>query len=192
MRGIFLENGRKASVVHVCGTGRDFFSSLSCFVTKTETTNPTIKTMTTMISRRPLLKAGTLVVASAFASPHILRAQSPSARLQVGFIGTGPMGRSDCVSFANISDLVALCDLDEDYGLTPAMPNARITKLKPDTYVDYRRVLDRKDIDIVGIATRLGRELVWDAKAEKFVGDNHANTFLAREQRKNFEIPRVS
>jgi len=41
------------------------------------------------------------------------------------------------------------------------------------------------------IATRLGRELAWDAKAETFVNDKEANSFLAREQRKGFEIPRV-
>lgn len=69
--------------------------------------------------------------------------------------------------------------------------------------VTYRRILDREDIDIVGIATpdhghsqiaieaRLGRKLVWDAKTDTFVNDAHANTFFAREQRKGFEIPRV-
>jgi len=41
------------------------------------------------------------------------------------------------------------------------------------------------------IATRLERELVWDAKTDTFVGDDYANTFIAREQRKGFEIPRV-
>ena len=105
------------------------------------------------VTRRDFLKTGAVIAASAFASPSILRAQSPSSRLKVGFVGTGPMGRSNCVSFANISDLIALCDLDEDYGLSHAMKNERITKLKPDTYSDYRRVLDRKDIDIIGIAT---------------------------------------
>ncbi|MDR0337816.1 MAG: gfo/Idh/MocA family oxidoreductase, partial [Planctomycetaceae bacterium] len=40
------------------------------------------------------------------------------------------------------------------------------------------------------IAARLGRELVWNPKTERFVDDEQANTFLAREQRKGFEIPR--
>jgi hypothetical protein len=43
----------------------------------------------------------------------------------------------------------------------------------------------------VCITSRLGRELVWDAQTETFVNDDHANTFIAREQRKGFEIPRV-
>lgn len=37
---------------------------------------------------------------------------------------------------------------------------------------------------LAGIAIRLGRKLTWDAAKEEFVGDNEANTYLAREQRK--------
>ncbi|QDT53724.1 Inositol 2-dehydrogenase [Caulifigura coniformis] len=38
------------------------------------------------------------------------------------------------------------------------------------------------------ISMRLGRPLKWDPEAERFVGDDEANTWLAREQRKGFEI----
>jgi len=38
------------------------------------------------------------------------------------------------------------------------------------------------------IAMRLGRELAWDPEARQIVGDAEANTFLARENRKGFEI----
>ena len=104
-------------------------------------------------SRRQFLKAGAVFAASTLAAPIILRAQSPGSRLRTAFVGTGPMGRSDCVSFSRISDLVALCDIDEAYGLARAKNNKEINRLNPDTYSDYRQVLDRKDIDIVGIAT---------------------------------------
>lgn len=40
----------------------------------------------------------------------------------------------------------------------------------------------------VNIALRLNRKLTFDPKQEKFVGDAQANTFIAREQRKGFEI----
>jgi hypothetical protein len=36
---------------------------------------------------------------------------------------------------------------------------------------------------------RLGRKLAWDPAAEKFVGDEEANGWLRREQRKGFELP---
>ncbi len=38
------------------------------------------------------------------------------------------------------------------------------------------------------IAMRLGRELKWDPATREIVGDAEANTFLARESRKGFEI----
>ena len=106
------------------------------------------------LSRRQFLKAGAALTASAFAAPALyLKAQTPSNRVRVGFVGTGQQGRWNCIDFINVSDLVAICDLDEAYGIAPAMKIARIADQKPDIYSDYRRVLDRKDIDIVGIAT---------------------------------------
>ena len=104
-------------------------------------------------SRRQFLKAGAVFAASMFASPAVLRSQSPSSRVRVGFVGTGPMGRSNCEGFSRLGDLVALCDLDESYGLSRAKNSQNINRLNPDTYSDYRRLLDRNDIDIVGIAT---------------------------------------
>jgi predicted dehydrogenase len=44
---------------------------------------------------------------------------------------------------------------------------------------------------LCGIATRLGREVEWNPKTEK-TGDSQSQSFLAREQRKGYEIPRVS
>ena len=41
---------------------------------------------------------------------------------------------------------------------------------------------------IANISMRLGRDLKWDPDAEQFVDDAEANTWLAREQRKGFEI----
>lgn len=105
------------------------------------------------VSRRRFLKTGVALTSALIASPAFLRAQSPNERLQVGFVGTGPMGRTDCQNFAQLCDLVALCDLDEAYGLAPAMKDERINNRKIDTCHDYRKILDRKDIDIVGIAT---------------------------------------
>ena len=38
------------------------------------------------------------------------------------------------------------------------------------------------------IAMRLGRELNWDPEKREIIGDDHANSFLARESRKGYEI----
>jgi len=41
---------------------------------------------------------------------------------------------------------------------------------------------------LANISMRLGRPLTWDARKEQIVGDDDANTWLAREQRKGFEV----
>jgi len=41
---------------------------------------------------------------------------------------------------------------------------------------------------LANIAIRLGRKLQWDSAAEQIVGDDAANQWLAREQRKGYEI----
>ena len=38
------------------------------------------------------------------------------------------------------------------------------------------------------IAMRLGRDLRWDPEARRVIDDDQANSFLAREARKGFEI----
>ncbi|MEM6688773.1 MAG: Gfo/Idh/MocA family oxidoreductase [Planctomycetota bacterium] len=41
------------------------------------------------------------------------------------------------------------------------------------------------------ISMRLGRDLNWDPKTREIVGDDQANSFLARESRKGYEIPEI-
>jgi predicted dehydrogenase len=43
-------------------------------------------------------------------------------------------------------------------------------------------------VHAANISLRLNRELVYDPEAEKFVGDDMANAFVARERRKGYEI----
>ncbi len=107
-------------------------------------------------SRRRFLKSGIALAATGIAAPSLVRhlhAESVNDRIQAAFVGTGPMGRGDCRNFADVCDLVAICDLDEAYGLASAMKDRKINNGKLETCSDYRRILDRKDVDIVGIAT---------------------------------------
>jgi hypothetical protein len=41
---------------------------------------------------------------------------------------------------------------------------------------------------LANIAIRLGRKLTWDPKTEQIVGDDEANAWQKREQRKGYEI----
>ena len=41
---------------------------------------------------------------------------------------------------------------------------------------------------LAGITARLGRDLKWDNSSEQIVGDEEANSFLARPYREGYEI----
>ncbi|MGL6194939.1 MAG: Gfo/Idh/MocA family protein, partial [Thermoguttaceae bacterium] len=55
----------------------------------------------------------------------------------------------------------------------------------------YSHVQAMNSCHLCAISARLGREIKWDPKAEKVVGDDQAASFIARERRKGFEIPVV-
>ena len=62
------------------------------------------------------------------------------------------MGSGDCRQHATFGDLVAIADVDQVHA-ERANADERIGKGKADLYTDYRRLLDRKDVDVVSIAT---------------------------------------
>ena len=117
-------------------------------------------------NRRDFLKRSSALTATVALTPYYLSseqplmAQSASDRLQVGCVGVGDMGRGDARDFSNLCDVVAVCDVDSEYGVANAQNDENIGKKvdgkkvgKPDGYKDYRQVLDRKDIDIVSVVT---------------------------------------
>jgi len=106
------------------------------------------------IGRRNFLKQSG---AALFAGPLITRAQTPpSERIRVAHVGTGNMGGSHIHGFAGLPDVetVALCDVDS---VRLAESAKRLVQRKPDakpaTYTDFRRILERKDVDVVTCAT---------------------------------------
>lgn len=81
-------------------------------------------------------------------------ADSPNERFKIGFVGCGGMGRSDARELAHFGDVVALCDVDLERAES-FQHDENVVKKPNEAQVvqDYRRVLDRDDIEIVGIAT---------------------------------------
>jgi predicted dehydrogenase len=79
---------------------------------------------------------------------------SPADKLNIAAIGINGMGWSDVRSLMKIPEVnvVALCDVDENvlnfrkYELAKA-------GIKTQTYVDYRKLLESKDIDAVVIGS---------------------------------------
>lgn len=81
---------------------------------------------------------------------------APSDKIRVAHIGTGNMGGAHIRWFSAFTDAetVALCDVDE-----LRLANARKllvannSSANPDLYSDFRRIIERKDIDVITCAT---------------------------------------
>jgi predicted dehydrogenase len=76
--------------------------------------------------------------------------KSPNARPRVGCIGNGGMGRGDAGAAKRYGDIVAVCDVDRGHAESA---NKDIAGGKAEVFEDYRKLLDRKDIDIVTVST---------------------------------------
>ncbi len=75
-------------------------------------------------------------------------ATSPNSRPGVALIGCGGQGGSDLAGAAKFGHVVALCDVKENALKATA---ARYTKdgQAPATFTDFRKILERKDVDII-------------------------------------------
>jgi predicted dehydrogenase len=76
--------------------------------------------------------------------------KSKNDRFRIGLIGAGGMGIGNMRSAAAYCDVVAIADVDTQRGDSA---NEQLSKGKADVYQDYRKILDRKDIDVLHIAT---------------------------------------
>lgn len=79
----------------------------------------------------------------------------PNDKVRVAVIGNGGMGRAHiyALSYEEEVDLVALCDVYTKKYEEVAPNVEKITGKRPDTYQDFRHVLDRKDIDAIFVVT---------------------------------------
>lgn len=92
-------------------------------------------------------------------SPFVRSARAgepaPSEKVRLGLIGSGDMGQGDleCFLLNPEVDCVAICDVDEARIARGVEICEKKRGRAPDTCKDFRRVLDRKDVDVVLIAT---------------------------------------
>ena len=98
-------------------------------------------------------------VAATLAGPFIrsVRAGEPGAnsKIRVGLIGCGGMGGGDLECFFRNPevDCAVVADVDDAQLAKGVALCAKHGRPRPDTARDFRRVLDRKDVDAVIIAT---------------------------------------
>jgi len=106
-------------------------------------------------SRRQFLQQSALVAGSAVATPFFFTsrqaqgAEAASDRPVIGAIGLGGMGMWDMRVAMGHGPVAAVCDVDAEH----ARAGREAAGGKADVYDDYRRVIERKDIDVVVIAT---------------------------------------
>ena len=75
---------------------------------------------------------------------------APNERMRFGCIGNGNMGRGDAANAKRYGDILALCDTDHSRSETL---NKTLAEGKATIYEDYRKLLERKDIEAVTIST---------------------------------------
>ena len=114
------------------------------------------------LSRRRLLKRAVALAATGFATPYLVPEGivagpvGPNDRVTVGYIGSGNRARLLMDQMPNGSRIVAICDCY----LKQCQTALEEKKADWPVYQDYRRVLDRNDVDAVIVpVTDFGRVL---------------------------------
>lgn len=109
-------------------------------------------------NRRSFLKKTAVASAIGAATPYFawtekaFANQAKNDRPRIGCIGVGSMGQGDARGHSGFGDILAVCDVDKNHAES-AKNHDQIGKGKADVYEDYRKVLDRNDIDVVSIVT---------------------------------------
>ena len=104
-------------------------------------------------SRREFLRqamlagTATTMVGTSTVRRVVAAAKSPHEKLNIACIGVGGRGASNLAGVST-ENIVALCDVDSDQ-----LAKAAAGFPKAKTYSDYRKLLDRKDLDAVVVAT---------------------------------------
>src|SRR5512132_1385063 len=98
------------------------------------------------VTRRHFLQ----VPAAAAGSASLLLAQSPNDTVRVAFIGVGNRGSYVLKHMLKVPGVkvVTICDIDPE-ALKKAVEAATEAGSTPEPYAEYRKMLDRKDIDAV-------------------------------------------
>ncbi len=116
---------------------------------------------TFQISRRSFIRRASFTAAATglplwFVEHDIARAAdqvitpstSPNSRPGLALIGCGGQGSGDLAGAAKFGNVVALCDVKEN-ALSGAVKRFTKDDKVPATFTDFRKILERKDVDII-------------------------------------------
>lgn len=112
--------------------------------------------MSRSINRRVFLKQSGAAALGMIILPNLPGKAAPSDTLRIAHIGVGGMGNNHMQWFAALPDvkIVALCDVDQEH-LNSSLKSLQMidTITNAQGYTDFRRILDRKDVDAITCAT---------------------------------------
>src|SRR3954453_7697250 len=102
--------------------------------------------------RRTFLKASAAALATTTSAKRILGAND---RVRVAVVGLNGRGWNHVTGYHALSgvELAAFCDVDENVLRKRGDGGKKLAPPKPQTVVEFRKLLDDKNIDAVSIAT---------------------------------------
>ncbi|MFM9966577.1 MAG: Gfo/Idh/MocA family protein [Planctomycetaceae bacterium] len=106
-------------------------------------------------TRRQFLNQTVAGAATAFAAPWVIPSSCFGAneRVVTGHIGVGGQGGSNLGAFLKLASPAAVCDVDKTRLAKAVERVEKETQKKCEGFGDYRKLLDRKDIDVIVIST---------------------------------------
>jgi len=110
-------------------------------------------TRRTFIKTASVFAAGSVIPFSSLSKAGAIIA--PSDKIRVGLVGANGMGFNDLTSFLTNPEVecIALCDIDRNVLNKRTDDLVKLGFQRPKLYVDYRKMLENKDIDVVIIGT---------------------------------------
>ncbi len=105
------------------------------------------------LSRRRFLTAGALLTLPAATYRAAFAADvKPSEKVRIGSIGVGNQGLPNMKAFLKLASVTAVCEVDTKR-LADAAAAVEKAGGKPQTFPDYRKLLESKDVDAVCVTT---------------------------------------
>lgn len=132
---------------------------------------------------------------AAVAAPAILTQGSPNDRINLAVVGFHGRGRSHITGFAKVPNvrIAALCNVDERLFPDAVATVERLQGQRPATEFDIRKLLERKDVDAISIATPdywHALMTIWGCQAGKDVYVEKPVSFTIVEGRRMVEAAR--
>jgi predicted dehydrogenase len=107
-------------------------------------------------------------------APAVLAQRSPTDVVNIGVVGFRSRGRDHYRAFAKLENVrvAFLCDVDERLFPGAVAEVEQLGGNRPETFVDLRKMLERKDLDAISIATPdhwHALQTIWGCQAGKDV-----------------------